>query len=235
MAEWAPRVFWKEAAVVERAGGFSVTLDGRPVRTPAKRPLDLPTRAMAEAVAGEWAAQEETVNPLTMPVTRAANAALDKVAPQQEEVAAMIAAYGETDLLCYRAERPEELAERQRLGWDPLLDWAAEAHGARLEPVAGVMPRAQAPQALDRLSQAVARRGAFELVGLSDLVSLSGSLVLGLAVDEGYLDPEDGWELSRIDERFQEEQWGRDEEAAEEAEVKRQAFLQARRFLLLAR
>lgn len=230
MAEWAPKVFWTEVHVVEAAGGFEVTLDARPLRTPGKQPLTLPTRAMAEAVAAEWQAQEDTVNPLTMPATRAANSAIDKVAPQRADVAKLIAAYGETDLLCYRAASPAALADRQAAGWDPLLDWAAEALSARLTPVAGVMPVAQDPAALAALSGQVARQDDFGLTALSDLVGLSGSLILGLAVDMGRLTPDEAWALSRIDETFQAEQWGQDEEAAEAAEVKRQAFLFAERF-----
>lgn len=148
MAEWAPKVFWSETTVVAEEGGFGVRLDARPIRTPSKQALILPTREMAEAMAREWAAQEETIDPQTMPVTRAANSAIDKVAPLRDEVIAEIAGFGGTDLLCYRADRPHSLAERQRQAWDPLLDWAAEALGARLRPVAGVMPVEQAPEAL---------------------------------------------------------------------------------------
>lgn len=234
MAEWAPRVFWTETSVVEEEGGFAVRLDSRPIRTPSKQALILPTREMAEAMAQEWAAQEETIDPRTMPVTRAANSAIDKVQPQRDAVVAEIAGFGGTDLLCYRATHPQTLAERQSQAWDPLLEWAAEALGARLTPVAGVMPVEQPPAALARLTAQVERRSAFELTALSDLVALSGSLVIGLAVAEGRIDPESGWDISRVDERFQAEQWGQDEEAAEAAEVKRQAFLNAHRFNMMA-
>jgi len=129
MSIWVPKRFWKEATVEREAQGFGVRLDGRGVKTPAKTALILPSRALAEAVAAEWDAQEEKIDPTTMPVTRAANAALDKVRAQFDEVAGLIAAYGETDLLCYRADAPQELADRQAEAWDPLLDWAEAALG----------------------------------------------------------------------------------------------------------
>lgn len=235
MAEWAPKVFWTRSEVVAEGDGFAVRLDGRPVRTPSKQPLTLPTRAMAEAIAAEWAAQTEVIDPTKMPATRAANSAIDKVTPQHGAVAALIAAYGETDLLCYRAEAPVELNERQQQAWDPLLDWAAETLGARLRPVEGLMPVAQDEDALAALSGHVAQRDAFALTALSDLVGLSGSLVLGLAVDMGHLSPDTAWEMSRIDETFQAELWGEDEEATRAAELKKQAFLDAHRFAMLAR
>lgn len=235
MSEWTQRRFWTRADVEDRADGFSVLLDGRPVKTPARAALLLPTRAMAQAVAAEWDAQEETIDPFAMPVTRAANAAIDKVAPQHAEVAAMIAAYGETDLLCHRAEAPEALARRQAEAWDPLLDWAANALGAPLMPTIGVMPRPQPHESLARLADEVAGRTPFELTALHDLVSLSGSLVIGLAAIHDQATPEALWQLSRIDETWQEELWGTDAEAAEHGAARRRDFLNARRFFDLAR
>lgn len=131
MSGWARKVFWKAVTVAEGPEGFAVHLDGRPIRTPARAPLRLPTRALAELVAAEWAAQTDEIRPDTMPATRAANAALDKVRGQFSEVAGLITAYGETDLLCYRAEAPVELVERQRAAWDPLLAWSAERLACR--------------------------------------------------------------------------------------------------------
>lgn len=235
MAEWVPKRFWTRAEPAEAEDGFAVLLDGRPVRTPAKAALILPTRAMAEAVAAEWDAQEDRIAPLTMPVTRAANAAIDKVRPQHAEVAALIAAYGESDLLCHRAESPAELVARQAAAWDPLLDWAQGALGAALTPTAGVIPCAQPPESLARLAARVAALDAFALTALHDLVGLSGSLVVGFAAMEDVAPPERLWEISRIDETWQEEQWGVDGEAAEVAAAKRRDFLRARRFLDLAR
>lgn len=230
MSEWKQKRFWKTAAVVQTADGFAVELDGRRVKTPAKAPLDLPTEAMARAVAGEWDAQEEEIKPLTMPFTRSANAAIDKVRVQKAEVADMIAAYGDADLLCYRAQSPQELIDRQAERWDPALDWAADALGARLVPRSGVMHIAQDPAALERLGKRVHDMTPFQLAAFHDLVSLSGSLILGLAATQNWRDIEEIWHMSRLDELWQEEQWGPDEEAAETAEIKRKSFVHAKNF-----
>ncbi|MBN2907618.1 MAG: ATPase [Rhodobacteraceae bacterium] len=235
MSEWMAKRFWKASEVAPVADGFTVLLDGRAVKTPAKAALVLPTRAMAQAVAQEWDAQPEVIAPLSMPVTRAANAAIDKVRVQHAEVAAMIAGYGESDLLCHRAESPVELAARQAAAWDPLLDWACTALGAPLVPTVGVMPRAQPPASLSALSARVGALDPFELTALHDLVGLSGSLVIGLAAMEDFLPAPQLWDISRIDETWQEEQWGTDDEAAEAAAVKRRDFLRARDFLDLVR
>ncbi len=233
MSDWRAKRFWAEVAVTETEGGYGVALDGRPVRTPGKAPLILPNRALAEAVAAEWDDQEGEVDPRTMPVTRAANSAIEKVIPQRAAVIAHLAEYGGTDLLCYRAE-PGALADRQAARWDPLLDWAAARFGARLRVAPGLMPVAQDPTALARLTAALDRFPPFPLAGLHDLITLSGSLVLGLAVAEDHLGAEAAWTLSRLDETWQEEQWGRDAEAAEAAEAKRQSFLLAASFFRLA-
>ena len=235
MSEWAPRRFWKSVTVVPEEGGFTVELDGRRVKTPAKAALVLPGQAMAEAVAAEWDAQTEKVNPLTMPFTRSANAAIDKVTHQHAEVAAMLAEYGDSDLLCYRAEHPDELVDRQSAEWDPALEWAEAALGIRLEARKGLVHVAQDSGALERLSARVHAMTAFELAAFHDLVSLTGSLVLGVAATQDWRDPEAIWQLSRLDENWQEELWGPDEEAQASAEVKRKAFLHAKRFFDLSR
>lgn len=235
MADWAPKRFWTSAGVTGAEGGFAVALDGRPVKTPAKAPLVVPTRAMAEAIAAEWDAQGTLVDPRTMPVTRAANSAIDTVIPQRAEVQGMIAAYGESDLLCYRAETPPPLIARQAAAWDPLLAWAAQALDAPLRVTAGIVHVPQPPESLARLGARLDAVPDFELVALHDLVALSGSLVIGLAAAADVALAADLWRISRIDEEFQAEHWGEDEEAAEVAALKRNDFLQARRFLDLAR
>ncbi|MHA6347536.1 ATP12 family chaperone protein [Roseivivax sp. CAU 1761] len=235
MSEWAPKRFWTDAAVVAAGAGYAVELDSRPVKTPAKTPLVVPSAALAEAIAAEWRAQGDRIDPTTMPATRAANAALDKVRPQHDEVAAMLADYGDSDLTCYRAETPAELAARQAAAWDPLLDWADETFGARLAPRLGIVHAPQDAEALARLHRAVLALDAFELTAFHDLVALSGSLVIGLAAERGAFEAEDLWARSRIDETWQQELWGADEEAVAAAEAKRQDFLAARRFLTLAR
>ncbi|MDM8164727.1 ATP12 family protein [Roseovarius sp.] len=234
MSEWKAKRFWKEAQVVEAGEGFAVELDGRPVRTPLKSAMTLPSRAMAEAVAEEWDAQEGEIRPLSMPVTRAANAAIDKVTVQREEVAEMLAAYGDSDLLCYRADSPQELVARQAEAWDPLLDWADATFGARLIPVQGVMHAPQNPKALDKLAQPVHAMEPFRLTAFHDLVGISGSLVIGLAAIGEVRDIGELWRLSRIDEAWQEEQWGIDEEARAQAAVKESDFYAAKQFHDLA-
>ncbi|WP_372571686.1 ATP12 family chaperone protein [Ruegeria jejuensis] len=234
MSEWAAKRFWTGSAVVAMQDGFRVELDGRGVKTPAKAQLILPTRAMADAVALEWDAQEGRIDPMSMPVTRSANAAIDKVRIQHAEVADMLAAYGDTDLVCYRAAHPQGLADRQAQAWDPVLDWAADALAARLTALQGVVHSPQPAQALASLSDRVHALDAFQLAAFHDLVSISGSLLLGFAAAMDWREAEEIWHLSRIDERWQEEQWGSDDEATAHAEIKRNAFLHAKRFFDLS-
>lgn len=230
MSEWAMKRFWDAATVARDEDGFAILLDGRPVKTPAKRPLVVPSEVMARRIAEEWAAQEKTVDPTRMPWTRSANAALDKVSMQRQEVIDHLAGYAETDLLCYRAEGPHELLERQRCGWDPMLDWAATTYGARLLVTSGVMPVSQDMAVVERLAETMRGMSGFQLTGFHDIVALSGSFVLSLAATESMEEPETLWQLSRIDETWQIEQWGADEEAAEEAILKKTAFFHAIEF-----
>ncbi len=235
MSDWKPKRFWKEATATDCDGGFTVLLDARPVRTPAKAPLVVPTLSMAKAIAVEWDAQEKLIDPRKMPVTRGANAAIDKVGTQRAEVVALLAEYGDSDLLCYRAAGPEGLIARQTAQWDPMLAWAQAQLGVNLAVGEGVMHVEQSPDALAKLTAEVAAFDDFGLAAVHDLISLSGSLVLALAVTKDALSAADAWDLSRIDERWQMEQWGEDEEAVASALIKRNAFLDAARFLLLSR
>ena len=227
---WKPKRFWKDATVEACEGGFTVRLDKRPVKTPGKNLLVVPTEALARAIADEWQAQQGLVRPETMPFTRAANSALEKVAPQFDEVVGLLAAYGETDLLCYRATGPVELIARQDAAWDPLLAWCARELDAPLLAVAGVMHIAQAPASTARLHELTAAQTAFQIAALHDLVMLSGSLVLAFAVTRARLTPEEAWTFSRIDESWQAALWGEDADAAALAETKRAAFHQAATF-----
>ena len=227
----APKRFWKQAAAAETPEGWGVTLDGRPLRTPGKASLIAPTRALAEALAQEWDAQEEVVDPSTMPLTRSVNTAIDRVAEKHAEVVEAVAAYAGSDLLCYRAPHPQALAARQAEAWDPLLDWAARTHGARLLCAEGVMHVTQPEEAVARLRAAAAAHDPLALVALHELTALSGSLVIALAVSAGELSAEEGWARSRVDETWQAEQWGEDAEAAAMAARKREDFLAARRLL----
>lgn len=234
MSGWKAKRFWKTVSVVPEAAGFGVHLDARPVRTPAKALLIVPTQAMAEAIAHEWQAVESIIDPRRMPVTRAANAAIDKVAPQFDEVAELIAAYGGSDLLCYRAEAPDGLTRAQGQAWDPYLEWAARTYDAPLRITRGIAPVAQPLDSLQRLTERVCACTNFQLTALHDLVSLTGSLVLGLAATTLEFPPETLWRLSRFDEDWQSEQWGGDEEASVMAERKREDFLRACHFWKLS-
>ncbi|WP_340109294.1 ATP12 family chaperone protein [Pikeienuella sp. HZG-20] len=225
--------FYKIAEAAPAEAGWTVTLDGRPIRTPAKAGFFAPTRALAIAAAEEWMAQEERVNPAEMPITRAVNTAIDRTGPEHGAVVEIVAAYGGTDLVSYRAEAPEALRARQAAAWDPLVDWAASTLDARLVVTTGVMPTLQPEDGRRNLAAAVAAHDAFRLTALYDLTALSGSLVIALAVAAGRLPAAEGWRASRIDETWQEEQWGRDAAAAEIAARKERDFLAAVRLLAL--
>ncbi|WP_300033916.1 ATP12 family chaperone protein [uncultured Roseobacter sp.] len=228
MSTWKSKRFWTDVTVAAAGDGFGIQLDARPVKTPAKQLLVVPTRALAQAVAGEWEAQSEQIDPRTMPFTRTVNAAIDKVAVQHGEVAGLLADYGDSDLLCYRAEGPDSLVARQSEQWDPFLEWAAGTLGARLSPRTGVMHAPQDAAALKSLSQRVYGLTSFELAAFHDLVSLSGSLILGFAAALGHRPVAQIWDISRLDEIWQAEEWGQDEEAEALAETKKADFLHAK-------
>jgi chaperone required for assembly of F1-ATPase len=233
MSDWAAKRFWSSVVTERREDEHVVLLDGRLVKTPAKATLSVPTQAMAEAIAAEWDAQSDKIDPRTMPTTRSANAALDKVKPQRLEVAALISAYGEDDFLCYRAPAPQELIERQNQAWDPLLAWAAKALDSPLQTVEGVMHVEQPANSVINLTACVTVQTPFQLAALHDLVSMSGSLVIGLAAQAGAFEIDDLWTWSRLDELWQIEHWGQDDEAHATAGIKCQSFLHAYRFYKL--
>ena len=235
MSDWKPKRFWTSATPIACEGGFTVTLDGRAVKTPAKALLVVPTMPMAQAIAVEWDAQTGLVDPRTMPVTRSANAAIDKVRHQRAEVIGLLAEYGGSDLLCYRAPAPDALVAHQAERWDPLLDWAARDLGAKLLVGQGVMHVAQPPETLALFTRELEAFDDFALAAVHDLISIAGSLVLALAVTRGHLSAAQAWDLSRVDEDWQIAQWGADEDATAAAEVKRSAYLHAETFYHLSR
>jgi chaperone required for assembly of F1-ATPase len=208
--------FYKDVAVDGTPDGFRILLDGKPVKTPGRNLLLLPTRALAETIAEEWRAQGENIIAASMPMLRLANTTLDGVAKTRDEVIVAILRFGEHDLFCYRAD-DAKLAARQREAWDPVLDWAASRHGVRFEIGAGVAHVAQPAETLARLRLAITGHDDFALAGLHVMASIAGSLVLALAVAEGKIDAAGGFQLSRLDEDYQAELWGRDEEAAARA------------------
>ena len=226
--------FYRQAeAVPLDPDGYGVALDGRRVRTPAGRPLALPSRALAEAVAGEWAAQGETVQPRTMAMMTLSATALDRVAPRAGEVAAEIARYGETDLLCYRDAAGRELAQRQNAAWQPVLDWLAATHGVRLKPVAGVMPAAQDGPALEALRLAVDAHEPFRLTALHTAVAATGSAALGMALIGGRVNACQAWRCARIDDEWQAERWGEEEDARKRGAALRDELAAVERFAAL--
>jgi chaperone required for assembly of F1-ATPase len=233
VSQWAAKRFWTATSVVPEAHGYAIRLDTRAVKTPAKQPLIVPTHAMAMAIADEWQAQQGRVNPESMPVTRSANSAIDKVAAQFDAVVDLTAAYGASDLLCYRATGPVELVALQAQAWDPLLAWAKAAYDVDLRVTVGVMPIDQPTQTTARLRAEVARMTPFQLTAFHDIVALTGSLVLALAVTAGKLTVNAAWTRSRVDEDWQISLWGEDEDAAALAAFRHAALQHAGRFYAL--
>jgi chaperone required for assembly of F1-ATPase len=209
--------FYKDVSVGQLEDGFSVLLDGRPVRTPGRNMLVLPTEKLAAAIAGEWQAQGEEIIATTMPLFRLANTVVDGVAANRTEVIDAILRFGENDLLCYRAHQPPELANRQREGWDPLLDWVRGRHGAEMRVAEGLTHVDQTTDALLALRQALVAQSAFTIGAVHVIASITGSVVLALAVADGFISGRDAFALSRIDETYQAEKWGEDAEAARRA------------------
>ena len=227
--------FYKTAGVTETPDGFGVTLDGKPVRTPAKRPLAVPTRALAEAITAEWLAQRETVDPKRLPLTRITSIALDLVAPRREAVVAEVVKYAGTDLVCYRAEDPAELAARQHAAWQPLIDWAKERFAAPLTVTASILPVAQSAETLSAFAAAVAAYDSHRLAALHLATAACGSLVVALALVEGRLDAEGAFATAELDESYEIERWGEDlEQAKRRAGLKADIALAARFVALLA-
>ena len=217
--------FWTDVAVVGSKGGYVIHLDGRVVKTPKKHDLNVPTRAAAELIAMEWAVVKDTIDPSTMPATQWANVAIDRVNEKHDDVVEMLAAYGETDLLCYRATHPDELIVKQAAAWDLPLEWAKVALGAPLKITQGVVPVDQPNQSIANLRAEVAKMEPFSLSAFYDLVHISGSLVLPLAVFHREMSAESAWSAAQVDEIWQKEIWGEDEEAIVATEQRRQSFI----------
>ncbi|MBA3878664.1 MAG: ATPase [Sphingobium sp.] len=213
--------FWTNVDVTADGG---IALDGKPVRTPGRGPLELPLHKLAEAVAEEWRAVAEEIDPRLMPLTGLANAAIDRIAPDRATFAAGLAAYAESDLLCYRADSPAELVARQAAAWDPLLEWARATYSVDFVVTTGIIHRPQPPATLARLAAAVAALNPFELAALSPIVTISGSLVAALALAERAADPEAVWLASELDSDWQAEQWGEDDLAIPARQARRRDF-----------
>lgn len=223
--------FWNEVSTLAQGNGWGVRLDERAIRTPARSQLVVPTEALADAIAQEWRSVDGEIDPRTMPLTGLANAAIDRIAPDRQAFAAGLAKYGEADLACYRSEWPPDLVSRQQASWDELLAWARRRYDVDFSTTTGLLHVPQAQATVDRLGQALAELDAFQLAGLSPLVSTGGSLVAALAVLEKAISAEEAWESVSIDERWQLEQWGGDGEAVAALENRRQDFFDGARFL----
>ncbi len=214
-AEDRTKRFWTSVAVEPDEAGWRVLLDGRSPKTPAGAPLVLPSEAAARLVADEWAAQGEFLDPATMPATRLAATAIDRIPQARAETAEEIARYAGSDGLCYFADGPQALIARQEAAWSPWLDWAELEHGVRLTRAQGIAHVAQPPESTARVRDLALGLDDFALTGLATAVGLFGSAVLALAVQQGALSGVEAHDLARIDEAFQEDQWGVDAEAAE--------------------
>jgi chaperone required for assembly of F1-ATPase len=228
-----PKRFYKDVSVEPRGERCAVMLDGRPIRTPGKREFVVPTRDLAEALAAEWAAQGADIDPAAMPITRLVNTAIDAVEERKREVAEDIVAFAGSDLLCYRAEAPDALVRRQAEAWDPVLEWAKHELGAEFALRAGVMPIEQPAQSLEAVRRRIEGLDALSLAALHILTTITGSAVLALAHAHGELSADEAWVAATIDESWQREQWGRDEEAEAYAAHRRREFDAASRCLQL--
>lgn len=225
MKELAKR-FYQQAQALETEQGWTVTLDGKPIRTPAGSFFTAP-QAVIEAAAQEWAAQEQVINPTSMPMTKAVNTALERIAPQREVVIDDITSYGSSDLICYRATAPAALVAAEAAAWDPLLAWSQDVLSAPLLPIAGIIHQPQPAQSLANLRKYVSDQSDLGLSALFELTTLSGSLVIALAVTYGHLNEEQAWAASRVDEIFQAKQWGQDAEAEIKDSIKYNMFRSA--------
>lgn len=214
--------FWQEVTLASGDGGHQVLLDGRPVRTPAKNLLVLPAEGLAAAIAAEWAAQEDEVRPASMPLTRLATTVHDRLPARRADAILEVLGYARTDLLCYRAAQPLDLVARQKRTWQPLVDWLAATHGARLSVTTGVLPVDQPDAALERLAEAVEPLDDWQLMGVHAAVTALGSIVLGLALHAGRIDAEGALDAGLLDERFAIEHWGEERE-----QLRRHAALRA--------
>jgi chaperone required for assembly of F1-ATPase len=227
-----PRRFYKLVTVTTERG---VALDGRAVKTPKKLPLVLPVLALAEAVAEEWRAQGSKLDPARMFLTKLANTALDRVAPDRNWALAEVVDYAGSDLVCYRAERPPALVLAQARAWGPVVDWAAKKLGAVMEVTEGVMHRPQPPEALSAIGAAAAQLSDHELAAVHSLTTLTGSALLALMLAQGAIMPEAAWSAAHVDEDYQIAEWGEDAEAAARRANRHAEFAACCRYLELGR
>jgi chaperone required for assembly of F1-ATPase len=228
------RFYTSAAAAARNEGSFAIELDGRQVKTPAGRPLAVPTRALADAIAQEWNAQGEEIVSATLPLTRLANSAIDGVAGRQEEVVHDIVNYASTDLLCYRASSPAGLAAGQARVWNPILSWVRREYGAVFNVATGIQHVGQPAASLEAIKRAISSFDDFKLAAFHVMTSLTGSALIALAHVKGFLDADDAWRAAHVDESWQASHWGEDFEAAERQGSRKTEFLNASLFFKLA-
>lgn len=223
--------FYKKVDAQSVSDGYIIELDGRQVKTPNRKALILPTAPLAQQIASEWASQAEVIDLLSMPLTRIANSALDHVGPNRTSVSQEVVRYAGSDLICYREEKVEELQARQIEIWDPYLTWIAETHGLTLATAQGIQHVTQDPQGLDLLADIIRRFDPFRLACLHMATTITGSAVIALALEARFVDVHTAWTAARLDEDWQQEKWGVDEEAAARAEIRLAELRDANRFL----
>lgn len=226
--------FYKKIQLIQEDKGYFLTLDGKKVRTPSRQNLKLPTRSLAQAIADEWQDQIEEIQPAEMPLTQLANTAIDQTAPQRTSLIEQAASYARTDLLCYRAAMPPDLATQQAERWQPLLDWSEAEFGINLAVTTDLAPIEQPEQSLLAAYTAVARLDDFALTGLNAATAASGSVVIGFALLCGRLGADEAFALSQLDEQYQTDRWGEDPEAMSQRESVRRAIVAASSFMALS-
>ena len=227
--------FYKNVGIGQVDGGYTITLDDKPLNTPAGAPFIVPGATLAEAIAGEWAIQGDSVDPITMPITQFSSTALDRVQPSRSDIIEGLLRYVETDLLCHRAEAPADLVERQSETWHPLLDWANDNLGIKLEATTGILAAERPLEAVNIAADIIGRLDVFELTALASLTGETGSLVVGLAVLNGKLNAGQAFDVSELDALWQAENWGEDEEATERRDHVKGELQAIVRFLKIAR
>jgi chaperone required for assembly of F1-ATPase len=205
--------FWKTTKITAMGGAHAVELDGRPVKLPSGKPLAVPFKALAEAIAEEWADAPQDFSPDNLPLTRLASTAQERIAPHRAEIIGQLAAYGMNDLLCYRAEAPDDLVYQQSATWDRWLQWADDTYGAPLQITAGLVPINQPPSTGETLRETLSSLSDYTIAALGVIVPALGSLILGLALTAKALEPQAACDAASIDELWQEQQWGTDREA----------------------
>ena len=231
MTGWEKKRTWVNTTVKPRGLSFGILLDDEFLQTPKKNKVLLPTRELAQKVAKEWRQQKEIIDPTKMPYTRLANSALDTVKESFDTVVADVLHYGDTDLVCYRADSPEDLVKLQNKHWDPILDWAKNQFKIEVKITNGINYKAQDPVQLRKLSREISSYNFFTLTGFYDLVTISGSLLIALAVYYSHVSLKRGFDISFLDEDWQRKKWGQDEESIKNRANKFREFQIAYRFL----